>query len=876
MSTTIDTILKLSGHKDMKSFYREFPDEASFMAKHGGQFRKAMRGAKIKKAQGGQTMAPITPISTQQGWNSYYDTLPTGTEKLDDMGQGFDLAGMVAPGMKVVENVIKGFQQLKDEKRALQKAKQWSKVSDVNLQASQLTPEPIERKYTRPEDIINTGDKFFPVYGVGTDALAKKGKKIKKADFGTQVGSVLQGIGSDRLTNLSVGLSGGESAGATFGGAAGDIISMIPGVGPIVGTLAKPVLSAVGNLIDTNPEKTKRYQDRFEGNVNQMAMGKGMQGLFNQNNAYMQTGGKVSDMQRSGELRLMEGSTSPISYNPYGGETIMFNGPSHSEGGMNIAFGNTPVEVEGGEPAIKMQEGGTAENLIVYGNLKLPGYKKSAKNVVKDIAKQENILTQKAKKYTEKIGELRVSTPLDKIEFDTLAFNVKEGDKKLQKLAEEKRHIASLQEAINQTADEMGIDAERMLKGEVKKAKKGASVPKAQTGIKGKYILDPSNEDAVYQHPSINAASNYLSSGMIPTIKQPVYKFEYGPESEGGPLTVLPEIVVKPKIPSHTGKSSASTPSRSSTANTPPSTTVSSNIPEGFTGPPTLEEMLGSVKEYTVPTYTGEEKETTTNTEEEKKKRGWEYAMDALDTFLPYFRPSDTERLDPRQLMGEMFALTDKEEPVQAQFFHPQLGSPYSVSFADQKNDVIAQVRSAQRMAGNNPAAQAMIASQATQALNKINAEEFRMNQGMADKVYGENRATMNQAQLQNLGIADTQYTRQQQAKSNTKAIIQAALNSIGDKYMKNQLNNRTLATYENLYNYRFDDRYRAQNWNQPAQFNVDGSGNPELADLSDEREVLYRKKASGEYEPYDVRSISRTKSSPAKNGGIVRAMKNI
>ena len=263
MSTTIDTILKLSGHKNMKSFYKEFPDEASFMDKHGGQFKKAMRGARIKKAQGGQTMTPITPISTQQGWNNYYETLPTGTEKLDDMGQGFDLAGMVAPGMKVVENVIKGFQQLKDEKRALQKAKQWSKVSDVNLQASQLTPEPIERKYTRPEDIINTGDKFFPVYGVGTDALAKKGKKIKKANFGTQVGSVLQGIGSDRLTNLAVGMSGGESAGATFGQAAGDIVSMIPGVGPIVGTLAKPVLSAVGNLIDTNPEKTKKYQDRF-------------------------------------------------------------------------------------------------------------------------------------------------------------------------------------------------------------------------------------------------------------------------------------------------------------------------------------------------------------------------------------------------------------------------------------------------------------------------------------------------------------------------------------------------------------------------------------------------------------------------------------
>lgn len=288
MSTTIDTILKLSGAKDIDSFYKMFPDEDSFMKVHGAAFKKAMRGAKMKKAQVGMTMPTmdyIAPIPTQQ-LASQLDT-----KTLAGVSNGFDFGAMAGPAMNIAEGLVKGFEQLKNERKKLQEATQWKKVSDVTLQASQLTPEPIERKYTRPEDIINTGDKFFPVYGVGTDALAKKGKKIKKANFGTQVGSVLQGIGSDRLTNLAVGMSGGESAGATFGGAAGDIISMIPGVGPIVGTLAKPVLSAVGNLIDTNPEKTKRYQDRFEGNINQMAMGKGMQGLLNTNNAYMASGG---------------------------------------------------------------------------------------------------------------------------------------------------------------------------------------------------------------------------------------------------------------------------------------------------------------------------------------------------------------------------------------------------------------------------------------------------------------------------------------------------------------------------------------------------------------------------------------------------------
>lgn len=892
---TIDTILKLSGHKDMNSFYKEFPDEASFMAKHGKAFAKAQRGAKIKKAQQGYTGKMSVPDLLAFGSPEQEAPLKMESWMTDDKNfptpAKIDLMGMIAPGMKIGESLLKGFQQLKAEKQAKNRANQWAQVSDVNLKASQLTPEPIERKYTRPEDIINTGDKFFPVYGVGTDALAKKGKKIKKANFG----EVLQGIGSDRLTNLAVGMSGGESAGATFGQAAGDIVSMIPGVGPIVGTLAKPVLSAVGNLIDTNPEKTKRYQDRFEGNINQMAMGKGMQGLFNTNNAYMASGGNVSNMETEGELRIGKGGAKSLSYNPFlpdGGETIEFTGPSHAEGGMPVAYGRNPVEVEGGEPAVKLQSGGTDEDLVVFGDLTVPGRNKKFKSVVKDIAREEAKQNKKAEKALLSIEDLSPTNSFDKLKLNSAKATLMGTTQKLKAYASEKQQLASLQEAINQTAEEMGMDANALSKGKYKMAKKGTSISKAQNGTqKGKYILDPSNEEAVYQHPSINAASNYLSSGMVPVPKPaPVYKYEYGPESEGGPRTVLPEVVIKPSTKASLGSGSntgTSGKSSSSQSTTPASQSTASKTKvviddKGFTGPPTLEDMLAATKEYVVPTYGGKEddKEETTDDGEEKKK-GWEYAIDALNTYLPYFRPSDTERLDPRQLMGEMFALTDKEEPVQAQFFQPQLGSPYSVSFADQKNDVIAQVRSAQRMAGNNPAAQAMIASQAAQALNKINAEEFRMNQGMADKVYGENRATMNQAQLQNLQIADNQYTRQSQAKSNTKARLQAALNSISDKYLKNELSNKTLATYENLYNYRFDDRGRKQNWNQPAQWNMEGdtyAGTSGREGLPTGYEYVYNSRG----ERIDVRRIPKSSTfikdddSNARNGSIVKALKRI
>jgi hypothetical protein len=243
---------------------------------------------------------------------------------------------------------------------------------------------------------------------------------------------------------------------------------------------------------------------------------------------------------------------------------------------------------------------------------------------------------------------------------------------------------------------------------------------------------------------------------------------------------------------------------------------------------------------------------------------------------LPLIRPSDAEELDPRQLTGEMFALSQNQlEPVQAQTYNPQLSTPYDVSLQDMLNENTAATRAAQRLVGYNPAAEASIAGQAYGANQKVLAEQFRMNQAMKDKVYGENRNILNDAQLKNLGIYDNQYTRQAEAKSNTKAVTQAALNSISEKFLKNKLENRTLAINENLYNYRFDRRGRAWNWNPLAQFNTEGSGQtpPAITNLAEGREPLYRKGKNGEMELVDVTTVPKAKQT---NGGIVRAIKNL
>jgi hypothetical protein len=196
--------------------------------------------------------------------------------------------------------------------------------------------------------------------------------------------------------------------------------------------------------------------------------------------------------------------------------------------------------------------------------------------------------------------------------------------------------------------------------------------------------------------------------------------------------------------------------------------------------------------------------------------------VDILNQALPYLRPSDVEELDPNQLAGEMYAMaTNQLEPVQAQTYQPQLSVPYDISLQDILNENEATFRSQQRLVGYNPALQGQLSAQKYSANQKVLGEQFRMNQAMKDQIYRENRNILNDAQLKNLGILDQQYARQAEAKSKTKATTQTALNSISAKYAQNKLENRTLQVYENMYNYRFDPKFRAMNMNPLWQPNI-------------------------------------------------------
>jgi hypothetical protein len=255
------------------------------------------------------------------------------------------------------------------------------------------------------------------------------------------------------------------------------------------------------------------------------------------------------------------------------------------------------------------------------------------------------------------------------------------------------------------------------------------------------------------------------------------------------------------------------------------------------------------------------------------KKKGntdWMNAgLTALNSLVPFVRPTNQRPLNPDQLVPEMMALSMNQlEPVQAQLYNPMLqAQPYRVSLQDQRNEVIAQQRAAERMAYGYPAAAAMIASQASNAINKINAEEFRSNQTETMRAAESNRAQMNEAQRVNLGILDKQYERQSMASSNTKQQALEVAKSLAQKQAENRRVNNRQAILENMYpTMSFTKSGVAyKNPMYTAMFNIPdvGTGATSKEDITSPANFFKNEESS-------------TKKKAGRNGAIVKAIKGL
>ena len=1000
--------LKLAGVKTDKQFYAKYPDEASFFKAHP-QAKKM-----IKKAQGGTMMSGMNNYlqamqnlpnmqNVMQGQmqspgvnaGMYNNSVSNNTvagpmlapgsyndwdidnNKVPDLVQGNMSAykgpqdtkapdgGGLKKGLESLPGLggelMKGYNNLRAGRRAKKEAQKWANVTDVQAKAAESEDVDSFRQMTdyasrkrKAFMPVTTGEEFFPVYGVGTNVLAKngtvlrgggeiqntyapgtlyddlgyqpltnpdqikayrKGGYVHKAQTGSELLSLqnigasgggtpwgaIGGIGSGLAGNLT-GNDGGGQIGGAIGGAAGMAIGGPVGqaIGSTLGTLA-------GGLLDTNDRDQRKAEARTKNNMNRMMSAQFSNNMQQQFGAYAEDGANInpqiisefggnklsyllsppndadmlragghirgsyvapnasglSTMEEGGELNTHWGGyAEPMSYNPYlpdGGETVMFRGNSHEEydgqgnTGIGVSYGGgdeANVEVERGEPATKLKDGGTGEdNLVVYGNLKIPKYgvdllgdknakNKKFKNYVSDLSRMETKQNKLIDKSSTSLDELDVNTPFDKLELASYEANIKGGNMKLKEIADKKIKAAGLQSAINDTAEEYGLVADDLAKGKttidkkamklkeamfgtsIRKFEEGGDTPKAST-------YDPKKVEEIKELYRQAQAKGTNKSKEALALQQKFH--EYFPEIAKEIILSSPNVTAKAKQMGYKNISDLSKADKNVILNT--------NVDE-YMGPRTEQYMAALAKlerprseDVAVPKVTAKGAGEDASGEDAvfdvkaQKRNPW---VDMAGQALDYFRPSDQEALSANQLMGEAFALSSNQlEPVQAQFYRPELDVPYDISLQDQLNEITASERAAQRMAGYNPAAQSMIAGQSYGAKSRVLADQFRANQAMKDQVYSRNRATMNDAQLKNLAIADTQYTRQAQAKSNTKAVAQEALNSISSKYAQNALENRTLGVYENLYNYRYDKAGRAVNMNAPQQFNTGVVYNP-------------------------------------------------
>ena len=762
--------------------------------------------------------------------------------------------------------------------------------------------------------------------GIGN--FFKGGDDSKFADFmNNQGGGQLLTDATSSVGSGGYGPTAGNQIGGEVGGAIGSLLP-IPG-GKFIG---KALGQIGGGLIDKTGSKimaSRKQSDRNMKDIMYSNIGSGFQGQYS---SLMEDGGYVShdwtpqlitkfgeynmndllqppndaDMLRAGghlrsytppsaqamytgreqfamggDLKVHRGEAETMSYNPYlpdGGETIMFRGPSHANGGMPIEYGSSPVEVEGGEPAVKLQDGGTGEdNMVVFGNLQIPNQflheigdpkakGKKFKNYVADLSKIEAKQNKIIDKSTNTLDNLEVDTPFDKLQLDTMQANLMGANMKLKDLAEKKKNAAAVQNAINDTAEEHGIVADDLARGKIKmdksksgKAKYGAAIEQAQTGTEKEPLTrEVSAEDYFYLQDLYNAAKKQKRGPAVEKFQR-----EYSRINPNFAQDVLGQYPIT-QLGKRKGLKATDLESNYDAIFGPRTERYMSSIKiEPVKTPPLqINYKPNPVNLKPFPTKPGITPITPTEETPKPKKP----LIPFLNEIVDYLRPSDVEGIDPNQYLGEMYAMANNQlEPVQAQKYIPQLLNPYDISLQDQLNANQSDFNSMQRMSGGDPSALAILASQKYKANSGVLGEQFRANQANKAGIYNANVNTMNDAQLKNLNILDQQYGRQAQAKSNTKATTQGALNSISSKIAQNKLDNRTLATYENLYNYRYDPRFRAQNMNPLVDFESMVK-NATPAELSAYNKIMEE----------NAKKSAKQSETKKRNGSIVKALKNL
>ena len=807
----ISQFLKIAGVGSEEEFYAKYPTEEEFFAKCG---------AKIK-AQGGLKL----------DFNAIQQANP--------MGMVMDTVS----GLKAQKNQVDYLDQTDKIYEKFAEATMSNRLNQgYEEQQARMN------NYVRPEDNLNiTGEELFPIYGNNTNILsAKKGKLLKRKDgsysqrglwdnirankgsgkkptkqmlkqekkikkaaggflgmSGSQWGSLgtqaLGEVGSRGLQEIGIGDDMGSQIGGNILGTAGNMIA-----GPIGGAVGKLVGNTVGDLLDTSDKKMERSRNSIDRSMSKI-MGLNNSIGMNSNFSANAKNGMNVKQAGNGSIQMLEnGSLTPISENPNGSQTYQINGRMHKDGGEDMFVNGQPLEAEGKETVNILSNGdvdiqgnklvpkGMKLGLEAFAGVKLPGSK--FKNVNKSLSKLEDKENNTIKNNVEKSENYTPLNRLDRISLNTLDLNLGIADSKLKKLETVKEGLSVIQEGLNEYDEYESQMAKYGKKAYAQNGEKTRKFKNKKEAEESGYELQ---QDGRYRKTLEEGSESYevLKERGTPGT-QATYSKSTGRKSLRQAYDDALRLGWRDPNESFEDYSKrAKKDPLFGSSSTKQEVTKQATLPT----PDVYETIDGIDPIYDYGEINDIEEETN-------------FPISNAFGMQQLFNNSDAEQLDSRQFLPEVWAMANNDlEPVQSQKVQPRLRSPYRLSMQDQLNANTSSFNAMNRMASNNPGMASQLASQKYNADQSVLGNQFRANQQFSDQVYRQNLQTLNDADLKNLAVADEQYTRQAQAKSNTKATDFEAIKSISDKTMKQKLESKTLAVMENLYNYRFDPSGRAR-----------------------------------------------------------------
>jgi hypothetical protein len=279
-------ILKLAGVKTEKEFYKKYPTEKSFMAKHGAKLQKADPGAVIGLKQPKKmdvniatpTLTAIDPIVSKVGkssgkFASYFGGIGDGLKnmKQDDVK---GLASGIAGGLS---GIIGGFNQLKEEKKQIANNNMWGNVSSVVAAAAGSRPQAAKKRDIQLQTVQNmnplgvSGDNFLQaangmmIGGNPTEIQNTYAPNVMYTDLGYEPLN-----DSNKVKNFKKGgkVNKAKSGVAQILGGVGSAASAIPGIGTVA-SIALPLLGDIYDVFvpDKNAEEIKKKEEEIAMNM---------------------------------------------------------------------------------------------------------------------------------------------------------------------------------------------------------------------------------------------------------------------------------------------------------------------------------------------------------------------------------------------------------------------------------------------------------------------------------------------------------------------------------------------------------------------------------------------------------------------------------